>query len=385
MGSTNGEPSPAAADAGSAGGAFFVQRVVDSDAGPVSYLAAVPGEALDALADIDVTALGLSLAGDNPATAFGTSVFVVASDEPAIARFDLDAGGRLVPGPSLSFAELGVLDIFYWRIIIASDTKAYLFDSENGRAIAWNPATMQVTGAEIDISESVKPGFTLDPLASFGRVSGGTVFVPASWYSDEDGASLGTAAVYAIDVASDALLEYGEDTRCPGYMLATLPTGDVHVLPDNLFAEELGLGTEQSACSLRIAAGSTGFDPDYAQDLGALVTAGGAAGGFVQGGIGDGSGSIYLGVAAAASADAGAGDAERTYDLWRWDVTGVTASAVADTTISGPLFEQWNGSPPSFLLQPTADLASTRVLGMSGSAVAQVSIPGNIVALAQLR
>jgi len=384
-GSSSDGASPAGADAGSPGGAFFVQQVVDSDAGPVSYLAAVPGEGLDALAGVDATALGVSFTGDNPAAAFGTSVFVASIDEPAIARFDLGADGLLVAGPSLSFGELGVLDIFYWRIIVASDTKAYLFDSENGRAIAWNPTTMQVTGAEIDISESVKPGFTLDPLAYFGRVSGGTLFVPASWYSDEDGASLGTAAVYAIDVATDELLEYGEDARCPGYMLATLPTGDVHVLPDNLFAEELGLGTEQSACSLRIAAGSTGFDPDYAQDLGALLSASGAAVGFVQGGISDGSGGLYLGLAQVPGADAGVSDDDLVYDLWRWDVAGATASAVADSSITGPLFESWNGSPPSFLLQPAADLASTRALGMTGSSPAEVSIPGNIVSLARLR
>ena len=383
--STDSALPTASADAGSAPGAFFVQQVVETDAGPVSYLAAVPGDSLDALGGIDASAIGLSVPGDSPATVHGSAVFVAGSAEPQISRFDLGADGRLVAGPSLSFGELGVLDVFPWRIIVASDTKAYLFDSENGRAIAWNPATMQLTGSEIDISAGVKPGFTLDPLASYGRTVNGTAFVPGSWYSDDEGASLGTAALYAIDVASDELLELSEDTRCAGYVLATLPSGDLHVLPDNLFAEELGLGTDASACSLRVPAGSVSFDPDFAQDLGALVAASGAAAGFVQGGISDGSGGIYLGVAAPPAGDAGAGGDALVYDLFRWDVALGTASPVPGSAFTGALLEQWNGAPPSFALQPAADLASTRVLALSVSPPTEVSVTGNVVAVAKLR
>ena len=375
-------------DAGSAAGVFFLQQVADSEAGPVSFLAAAAASTLDELDGVDAAALGLSVPGDSPAAVHGTSVFLASSDEPTISRFDLGANGQLVAGPSLSFASLGVLDVFYWRVIIASDIKAYLFDSENGRAIAWNPATMELTGAEIDISESEKPGFTLDPLAYYGRVVGGTLFVPASWYSDDEFASLGTAALYAVDIASDTLLEFSEDTRCPGYMLAALPSGELHVLPDNLFAEELGLGTDASACSVRVAAGGVGIDPDFSQDLGALVASAGAAPPrFVQGGISDGNGGIYLGAAAPAEAagDAGAAEGELAYSLFRWDVAAGAASAVPGLSITGALVEHSNGAPPSFALQPAADLASTRILGLSASPADEVSVAGNVVAFARLR
>ena len=55
------------------------------------------------------------------------------------------------------------------------------------------------------------------------------------------------------------------------------------------------------------------------------------------------------------------------------------------SAFTGALLEQWNGAPPSFALEPAADLASTRVLALSVSPPTEVSVTGNVVAVAKLR
>lgn len=369
------------ADAGAAG-VYLVGKYVETEDSQNTFFTTVTASRPAELAGLDVEVSGLPSGTGSLVVSHGNAVFAPAAISPELTRFELTDSGTLVQGPGLSFASAGVSTVTGWELAFVSETKAYLFDGEGSRVLVWNPVTMELSGTVIDLSSAQREGLTLGLGVREARQVGERLFVPAYWY-DADFVDVRTSAVLVLDTGTDQLTRVASDDRCPGYVLVALPSGDLHMLPDGYFAQEFYLNLEAPRtplCSLRIRAGQEEFDPDYSQDLGALVGGDELSGGGVQGGISDGRGGIYLSVADEELYEAGEVNVYRT---WHWE----PASGLARELQDAPHWPEFmvaseQGGQRFGLVQ---SLEQTLIVDLSAEPFTTFSLPGLIDPFVRVR
>jgi hypothetical protein len=158
---------------------YAVMSNVGSPEGDISYLATLGS--LDAGNMLDL-AQGIEFPGSKSLLGISgyPAVWVTSWDEPTIQRWELKEDGSFEPGPTVSFAALGVSNTGY-----VSETRAFtlersaFYSSEIGSLIQWNPTTMEIIGVlPLDIPDSTAPlSLTIWGSSSAARPS------PAAWRS----------------------------------------------------------------------------------------------------------------------------------------------------------------------------------------------------------
>jgi hypothetical protein len=220
------------------------------------------------------------------------SVFVPDSNGPVLVRYDVASDNHLVKGAELSFAGVGMTELMGWHVHAVSDTKGYVFDPAGPRVIVWNPATMELSGEQIDLGQISREGWTPNLNFEFmgPRPRGRELLVPLSW-QDQDGNSRFASGLVVIDTETDEVLAVDEDERCgEAHTSIEAPNGDVYFFPpawsstQHYFAE-----MHQPTCVLQIPSGQMSYDASTAMNLSAL-----GSGSAASSGIPDGQGGFFF-------------------------------------------------------------------------------------------
>jgi hypothetical protein len=245
-------------------------RVFADDAPTTSYFSVVSG--LDASVTLNQDE-AIEVAGSAKLySAYDLGWFAVGSgEEPTITRYELDAAGTLVEGPSVSFFNEGVTGLWD-TLYFVSPTKAYYPDRENGQLVVWNPTSMLVTGA-IQLPDTLRDGY----LALYGYAPiwrGTELLISVGWFDwDVNDTVLPETGLVVVDTATDSVVRVDTDSRCGGVTQpVTLPNGDAYLVSSALAGAAHRVGRLETApCVLRIPAGSSQVDPDYAVSLEAIT------------------------------------------------------------------------------------------------------------------
>jgi hypothetical protein len=231
---------------------------------------------------------GPKLLGGIDMTVSGGRAFGPQSNGPVLVRYDVDASDQLVQSAELSFAGVGMTSLLGSHVYIVSDTKGYVFDPSGPRIVVWDPSTMTLTGTQIDLSATSRPGWV--PNLNMGLVNQGAIrrgselLIPLNW-QDQDGNSRFASGALVIDSDTDAVIGVSEDERCgETFTHIAAPNGDVYFFPPAWSStSHYFIDMHQPTCVLRIRPGESSFDPQFALDLSALGSGSAAAGAIPDG------------------------------------------------------------------------------------------------------
>jgi hypothetical protein len=299
-------------------------------------------------------------------------------EAPTITRYTLEEGS-LVAGDQISLLDYGVASLWD-TLYVVSRTKAYYPDRERNQLIIWNPSEMTVTGS-LALPEAARSGY----LSFYGYapiLRDDMLLVSVGWFDwDDTDSILGETGLLKIDTATDAVVGFETDDRCGGVTQpVTTASGDTVLVSSAMAAAAHDLGRlPTEPCALRVRAGETSFDADYAIKL-ADMADGALAGEPIPAG-GD---AVFLRVfdPDLATVEEGAATWEITgQSAWRWarwDVSGSEFTALetlepstADVMwfqVDGRVFgtETKDDYSETTLLELTADEGPRRALAAPG-------------------
>ncbi|MFZ5895495.1 MAG: hypothetical protein ACOY0T_30845 [Myxococcota bacterium] len=255
---------------------------------------------------------------------------VGAGEDPTITRYALTDDGRLQPREKISLRPYGVQSLWD-TLYVVSPTKMYYPDRAGNQLVVINPSTMKLEGT-VPLPQTARDGY----LSLYGYtplLRAGQLLFSVGWFDWESTDSvLGETGLVVLDTKNDQVERFDVDARCGGITTGVVTeSGDAYFVSSALAgaAHQLGRLTTQP-CALRVNAGSSGFDADFAPKL-AELTAGRVAGEPVPAG----GSAMFLRVLDEELATVTNQDA--TWDItgqpawrwWRWDVTQPEAVLVA--------------------------------------------------------
>jgi hypothetical protein len=246
---------------------FVVFSTIDTPDGRNGYF--VTTSSLDGGAPIDVrTGIEVPGGGQMYAPDKGGYVLVGDGESPEFTRYALDAAGNLQRGPTISFANLGVTDV--WRhMIFVDESKAYFLDMSERQIVSFNPSTMVLNRA-IPVPDFQCEGETQTEFGEPIQRADGYYFTRSCW--DLEVTSLG-ASLVPLDPETDEVT-VTHDQRCMGMQVGFLAdNGDAYWFSDHDASVEWSLkpGAGPHDCALRLRAGETTFDADWELDLTTLT------------------------------------------------------------------------------------------------------------------
>jgi hypothetical protein len=352
-GADPGEPSGGASTENQV---YVVARHVSTGEAWTTYLDAAVVDSLEGLESFDALDNGIEIDGYAIPAVLDGAVYVPDAVAPTITRYDLNTSNQLVEGDTLSFAGRGLTYVSQSQIAVVNDEKAYLFDAPTQRAIVWNPATMELTGDEIDLANEERSGFDPWYWADMSRLKDGKLLVPTNYGDGEE--PLFESSLIVIDVETDSVTKFVSDDRCQQiHVSVELDNGDVYFFPnsghtESAYSEEPA--PRPPTCGLRVLDGEHEFDPDYVLELGKLAGGDEVSGGAAQGGFPDGRGGFYFSVV---DEDRYAEREENGYSyyrLWHYDLE--TATEVRDQNFWSGAMSRWTQfGPDSVVLNYGAD------------------------------
>lgn len=371
---------------GSSGGGdgpvYLLGTNVFSDAGTTGY--AVYAATLDEDRQLNLDraaefAGGVQLFGDG--TLLPGMAFIGDSESPVVRRYRVDRSGGLTPDGEVSFENQGLaaINLRHEHIQFVSATKAYLFSSDFGEVVVWNPTTMEIQDT-ISID-----GLTMEDSSSeFGYVvfRRGHELVTTYNSRASDFYAVRSRSVLVVldtetdEVTTDVLEGCGEMT-----LGTQTPNGDIY-FATGVHGVSVHRTTPDLApepCLRRVLASEQRFDPSFAVDTREL--AGGRPAGDLVGGP-DGSTFIRVyheDVAPLASGDDGF--AMRRKAGWRWwsaDVEAGTATELTDSPFGAGNTLLFRVDGEAYLLRLAANFSSSTLeLVRPGEApLSRVTVPG---------
>jgi hypothetical protein len=258
-------PSPAPLDTAGANDepVYIVFTTIDTPDGRAGYFVTTPSIEGDVAVDV---ARGFEEPGGGQLYAPPSQgYFLFGSGEAAtFTRYDLDEQGNLQRGRTVSFANLGVTDV--WRhMIFVNETKAYFLDLTQLQIISFNPTTMELNRA-IPVDDFVCEGETQTEFGEPIAREDGYYFTRSCW--DLDVTSSGSSLVH-LDPVTDSV-SVSHDTRCMGMQVGfRADSGDAYWFADHDASMEWSVQQRNAPhdCALRLRAGETTFDPSWELDL----------------------------------------------------------------------------------------------------------------------
>lgn len=258
--------SPPLTDAMSGSPAYLVVTRVVNPNGRNVYLSALPS--------LEPTTIELSqtleLSGLSRAFTFDGAVFAMDGETGQVARYEVDDELRFSETARFSMANLGITG-FRSAFAFISPTRAYYVDVTNLQVVVWNPRAMEIVGT-FSIAGLAREGFNISAEAP--QVGGDRVIVPIGWSNLTQGTFHPAVGLLVLDAQVDELIGILEDDRCAvgggGFFD---DQGDFYVIGDTSHGvyEAFGPDTVPQACLLRLAAGSSDFDPEFVEPMGGLA------------------------------------------------------------------------------------------------------------------
>jgi hypothetical protein len=255
-------PEVGASGAPAGGPLYVVHSTIDTNDIRVGYL--VTTSSIEGDVPVDVKK-GIEVPGGGYlyAPPRGRFVLLGGSETPTFTRYELDDEGKLRPGRSVSFAQLGVSRT-YRHVIFESDQQAYFLDESQLQIVRFNPTTMEVDRA-IPVWDFKCP----EKETTFGtpiRRDDGYYFPRGCW--DLDVTSRGASLVH-LDPRTDQVT-VTHDGRCMGMQVGFLAdSGDAYWFSDPDASVEWTYQKRDAPhdCALRLRKGETTFDKSWELDL----------------------------------------------------------------------------------------------------------------------
>jgi hypothetical protein len=318
----------------------------------------------------------------------GGRLFVSAPESPVITRFSVSDAGVLTEDGRLSFANFGfkAVAVDEWGNIFLSDTKAYLFNSDEGSTVIWNPTTMEITG-EINSPELVRDVLTLDgsPPVLYGNRLYRTIY-----WTDWKAYTFSTDLFLAIyDIENDKLLELIKETRCPALNNRVVKDEQGNLYFGNWIwnvSATLVKGAPNS-CALRMAAGSSRFDADWTLPYASLTD---GREGAMFSYLGNGKGLLSVFHHERTTIDATTDPSElagtENWRLWGIDLEKRTGAPIEGLDWNTGAVSTFHLDGRSFVFVPGNDWSVTRIYELKdGRAVPSFEVRGWSYALLKVR
>jgi hypothetical protein len=242
---------------------YAIMYEVYDDSGSTSYLSLLDSLERD---QIDLDAAIEYGRGRAFIQSYGGWLFVGDAETPTVNRYSLDEGGQLHFDGEIGFSNYGLRKGSFdsWNVTFINPNKAYLFDFVEGTTIIWNPTTLEIIGDIPAHEEFHREGWSLEGTP--GVVRDGLLFRTFDWANYDEAAYSTDILLGVYDVETDELVKLESETRCPvpGNLVHQDETGNIYfsnwVWP---VAGSIMRGAPDS-CVLRINAGETSFDPEWA-------------------------------------------------------------------------------------------------------------------------
>lgn len=194
--------------------------------------------------------------------------FIIGDGEDlSFTRYNIsEDGSSFEEAGKFSLSNKGVTSL-QRRNVFLSDTKAYYIDNTQGQIVIWNPQEMTITNS-FDLPKEFAngyKGFTTQLGFSGYQVNGNRLNIPVGWINFENNTHLDKTGLAVINVESDQVISYNEDTRCAlAIEPAFMPNGDVYYgVSERYHFSKEARAKEDCGCILKVAAGDDSFDEDY--------------------------------------------------------------------------------------------------------------------------
>jgi hypothetical protein len=380
------EPTPTPAPGPAEGELYLVHSAVETNGNRVNYFTLV--DSLNAVKTLDYSQSLEVLGRPRLYAARGVGFFALgAGESPTITRYEV-RDGRLVPGASLSFQNLGVRSLGAQAVHFVSDTKAYFKDGAQGLVVVWNPAEMVIEKTLSLPAELTRQGYVTG-LSQWASREGEAFFSLGWTTTTYDSVPPGTVLV-RIDTKTDTL-SWEADSRCRD-LSKTARLGDTLYFFSGVIN---GLGhavkgtpeAGQPDCFLRVSPGRQTFDTDF---VGSFASAlGDDKVGSVMAVTEDGTAWLQVADTAITPTAPGTSYTEWYSKGWSWwqvpfetrsnprRVGGEPGAYSGFTLASGSSF---------FVSQSSADYSRTSLVDLAPAAPASgVSFPGFVLDVARIR
>lgn len=196
-------------------------------------------------------------------------VFVGEPSSPTVLRFVVDGKGKLEEDGQLSLGNYGLNEasIDDWSVNFISPEKAYLFISETGVTVIWNPSTMEITG-EIPAPE----GYLRDEWTtstSPAALRGKRLYRAIYWQNDEAADRSDDQRLLVYDTEHDELVESFDERRCPAPGNRAFVSEDGTIYFSNWIwaVSKTLLKDGPKNCVLRILPDQDNYDADWSLEF----------------------------------------------------------------------------------------------------------------------
>jgi hypothetical protein len=245
-------------------GAVLIAERFNTPDGRVSYMGAFPGLPNEPVDVSELTELGPS----GKAFACGENAFFYNSEASTITKYNVGDDLSLTEAETIQLQQEGV-EGFTAAHVCASETKAYTFHRNLGRAVEWNPEDMTIVEAFDVPVPDVDPSLEVSPTIFEPYPSGDLVYFPVRLlnYSNY---KIAPKTVVGVFDTQEQSMTFAEDDRC-----LSSTTGGID--EDGNFYKMIGwqvafsIYSDQEnlppACILRINAGEKSIDSDFVAEL----------------------------------------------------------------------------------------------------------------------
>lgn len=235
---------------------------------PDDYLTYVA--AFDDVPQGHVDLAGFREFGNSNVYAYGGYAFV--ENDGVVKRFSVGQDLTLIDGPELSWQNFGIARSNASYAVFVSKHRAYTLAPDLGVVVVWDPESMEVTGTlPVDLPRPPD----METWAYDGYLVGDKVFWNVFSGDFENFDIYPAVTVVIADAESDAPVRIIEDPRClPGGGSRVDEKGDYYVEGGayyGFFLTYAPVAEGAKTCMLRIKAGETEFDADYAVDYEELL------------------------------------------------------------------------------------------------------------------